>query len=77
MPDGRWRARHHMQIRWITHMIVWVLIVKIMISAPVAPKQLPYLAFNNQDDCEDVRGTLPHDAKSICVAFAADKTDDD
>ena len=58
-------------------MVVWILIVKIMVAAPVAPRPLPYLAFKNQDDCENTLADLPKNAKGACVVFATDKIDDD
>ena len=58
-------------------MIVWVLVVKIIVAAPIAPRQMPFLAFKNQDDCENVLSDLPKSAKGACVVFATDKIDDD
>jgi hypothetical protein len=53
-------------------MIVWVLLIKVLITAPVTPQVVPYLAFDSQAKCAEVLQTLPQDAKADCVAFAAD-----
>jgi hypothetical protein len=53
-------------------MIVWVLLIKVLITAPVTPQVVPYLAFDSQRDCVAVLQTLPEGSKADCVAFAAD-----
>ena len=55
-------------------MIVWVLVVKILVTSPLGNKPMPYLAFENQMECVSVQQSLPPNYKSDCVAFAADIT---
>jgi hypothetical protein len=57
-------------------MIVWVLLFKATVAAPIAPQVVPYLAFESQAECVTVYQSLPADTKADCVAFAADVVDD-
>lgn len=53
-------------------MIVWVLVVKVLVTSPLGNKPMPYLAFESQKECSAVQQTLPAGYKADCVAFAAD-----